>query len=46
MKGTVVEQVGAEPKVVDYLEKPTPGPGQILVKSLYAAMNPVYVPPT
>jgi len=43
MKGTVVEQVGAEPKVVNYLQKPKPGPGQILVKSLYTAMNPVYV---
>jgi NADPH:quinone reductase-like Zn-dependent oxidoreductase len=43
MKGVVFEKQGAEPKVVDNLEKPKPGPDQILVKSLWAAINPVYV---
>ena len=42
MKGVVVENVGGPYKVVDDLEKPKPGANQILVKSLYAAINPVY----
>lgn len=43
MKGVIFENAGAEPKVVDNLEKPKPSPDQILVKSLYTAINPVYV---
>lgn len=41
MRGVVIDQVGGQPKVVDSLEKSTPGPGQILVKSLWTAINPV-----
>jgi len=41
MKGVIVEKVGDTPKVVETLEVPEPGEGQILVKSLYAAINPV-----
>ena len=43
MKGVIFEKQGADPKVVDDLEKPKPGPDQILVKSLWTAINPVYV---
>lgn len=42
MKGVIVEKVGAEPQVVDSLEKPEPSSDQILVKSIYMAINPVY----
>lgn len=41
MKGVVFEKVGAEPKIVDDLELPIPGPGQILVKPIWMAINPV-----
>ncbi|ETI23023.1 hypothetical protein G647_04819 [Cladophialophora carrionii CBS 160.54] len=41
MKGVIFEKQGAEPKVVDDLEKPSPGPDQLLVKSIWTAMNPV-----
>jgi NADPH:quinone reductase-like Zn-dependent oxidoreductase len=41
MKGTVFEKQGAAPVVIDSLEKPKPGPKQVLVKSLWAAINPV-----
>jgi NADPH:quinone reductase-like Zn-dependent oxidoreductase len=41
MKGTVFEKQGAAPVVVGSLEKPRPGPDQVLVKSLWAAINPV-----
>lgn len=41
MKGVVFTNQGAEPKVVDTLEKPTPEPDQILVRSVYVAINPV-----
>jgi len=43
MKGVIFESVGAPPKVVDDLPVPEPSPDQILVKSLYTAINPVYV---
>lgn len=43
MKGVVFEKAGAEPQIVDNLEKPKPSPNQILVKSIYMAINPVYV---
>ena len=41
MKGVVFEKQGAEPKVVDNLEKPKPGPDQVLVKSLWTEIIPV-----
>jgi NADPH:quinone reductase-like Zn-dependent oxidoreductase len=41
MRGVIVEQAGAPWKVVDDLEKPRPGPGQVLVKSIASAINPV-----
>ncbi|KIX10628.1 uncharacterized protein Z518_01712 [Rhinocladiella mackenziei CBS 650.93] len=41
MKGVIFANVGAEPKVVDDLEKPSPGPDQLLVKSVWTAINPV-----
>jgi hypothetical protein len=42
MKGVVVEKVGAPAIVVDNLEKPKPAEDQVLVKSIYAALNPMY----
>ena len=45
MKGVVVEKVGGELKIVDDLQKPTPGEEQLLVKPIYVAMNPVYMRP-
>lgn len=42
MKGVVFEKAGAEPQVVDSLEKPQPSADQVLVKSLFMAINPVY----
>ncbi|KAK2758618.1 hypothetical protein FQN54_003308 [Arachnomyces sp. PD_36] len=41
MKGVTCEKAGAGYKIVDDLEVPEPGPDQILVKSHYAAINPV-----
>ncbi|KAI9893972.1 MAG: hypothetical protein M1814_004742 [Vezdaea aestivalis] len=41
MKGLSVEKQGAPFAVVDGLDKPSPGPKQILVKSLVAGVNPV-----
>ncbi|KIW26840.1 hypothetical protein, variant [Cladophialophora immunda] len=41
MKGVVFASAGAEPKVVDDLQKPSPGPDQLLVKSIWVAINPV-----
>jgi NADPH:quinone reductase-like Zn-dependent oxidoreductase len=41
MKGVIFERAAAEPQVVDNLEKPKPSSDQILVKSLYTAINPV-----
>lgn len=43
MKGVIFETAGAVPKVVDNLPVPEPSTDQMLVKSLYTAMNPVYV---
>lgn len=43
MRGVVFEEAGAAPKVVDTLELPVPDTDQILVKSLYTAINPMYV---
>ena len=42
MKGVIFESVGAAPKVVDNLPVPEPSADQVLVKSLYTAINPVY----
>jgi len=42
MKGVIVAQAGGDYKIVDNIEKPKPGPHQILVKSLITAINPVY----
>ena len=43
MKGVIFESAGGPLKVVDDLPIPEPSPDQILVKSLYTAINPVYV---
>ena len=43
MKGVVFSGIGAAPEVVDSLTKPTAGDEQVLVKSLWTAINPVYV---
>ena len=45
MKGVIFEKAGAQPKIVDDLEKPSPNSDQILVKSLWTAINPVYARP-
>lgn len=44
MKGVLVEKAGAPFTLVEGLDKPTPGPSQILVKSIATAINPVHVP--
>ncbi|KIX93685.1 uncharacterized protein Z520_10591 [Fonsecaea multimorphosa CBS 102226] len=41
MKGVIFAKVGAEPKIVEDLQKPSPGPDQLLVKSIWVAINPV-----
>ena len=41
MKGALVEKAGGTVQVVDSLEKPTPADGQVLVKSVFTAINPV-----
>lgn len=41
MKGVIVEKAGGELQVVENLEKPEPSSDQILVKSVYMAINPV-----
>ena len=43
MKGVIVEAVGSPYKVVEDLKTPDPTDGQILVKSIATAINPVYV---
>ena len=43
MKGVILEKVGGELKLVDNIEKPKPGPGQLLVKSIYMSLNPMCV---
>ncbi|KAK2810209.1 hypothetical protein FQN50_003179 [Emmonsiellopsis sp. PD_5] len=40
MKGIICEKVGDPWKIVDNLDVPEPSPDQILVKSLYMAINP------
>jgi len=41
MKGAIIEKAGDPVKVVDNLEIPEPAEDQMLVKAIYAAMNPV-----
>lgn len=43
MRGVTVASAGAPYEVVDNLSKPSPGKGQVLVKSLFSGVNPVYV---
>src|SRR5947208_2940335 len=43
MKGVVVAKAGAPFEVVETVTKPSPGPNEILVKSLVAGMNPMFV---
>ena len=46
MKGVICEKAGEKYQVVDNLETPEPSPDQLLVKSIYAAINPAYVYPS
>jgi len=41
MKGVIVEKDGAPYQLTEDLEVPEPSPDQILVKSLYTAVNPI-----
>lgn len=41
MKGVIAEKQGAPWTVTDSLEVPEPSADQILVKSIYTAINPV-----
>lgn len=41
MKAVVVEKQGAAPDVRADLEVPEPGEGQVLVRTVYTAVNPV-----
>ncbi|KAK6542815.1 hypothetical protein TWF694_006756 [Orbilia ellipsospora] len=41
MKGLKLDQIGGEYKLTDDLPKPSPAPHQLLVKSIYGAVNPV-----
>jgi len=41
MKGVVVEKGGAPYQLTEDLEVPEPSSDQILVKSLYTAINPI-----
>jgi NADPH:quinone reductase-like Zn-dependent oxidoreductase len=43
MKAVLVERAGGDIKVVEDFDKPTPGPGQLLARPLYIALQPVYV---
>jgi NADPH:quinone reductase-like Zn-dependent oxidoreductase len=45
MKGIGVEKAGATAVVLDNLETPEPADDQVLVKSIYTAINPVYSTP-
>lgn len=42
MKGLTLAKPGAPYELVSDIDKPTPGPKQVLVKSLYTGINPVY----
>ena len=41
MKAVLVSKVAAAPKIGD-IDVPEPGEGQMLVKTIYTAVNPVY----
>lgn len=41
MKAIIVEKPAAKPELRDDIPIPEPGEGQILVKSVYTAVNPV-----
>ena len=43
MKGIIAEHKEAPLQVTDDLELPEPSVNQILIKSIYTAINPVYV---
>jgi NADPH:quinone reductase-like Zn-dependent oxidoreductase len=45
MKGVIVAKAGGLFEVTDTLERPKPGPKEILVKSLAAGINPMYAIP-
>lgn len=42
MRAVVVKELGAQAHVAHDLPIPEPGEGQVLVKSIYTAINPVY----
>jgi NADPH:quinone reductase-like Zn-dependent oxidoreductase len=42
MKGLTLAKPGAPYELVSDIEQPTPGSKQVLVKSLYTGINPVY----
>jgi NADPH:quinone reductase-like Zn-dependent oxidoreductase len=42
MKGVIVKEIGATATVVNDLAVPEPEDSQVLVKSIYTAINPVY----
>lgn len=44
MKAITISALGATSKVLDGIEIPEPTNGEILVKVLYTAVNPVCVP--
>lgn len=46
MKGLIVTKPGAPYELVSDIPKPTPGLKQVLVKSLYTGINPVYSLPS
>ena len=41
MKAISLDKVGGDFRYVEDVEKPTPGKGQVLVKSLVTSINPV-----
>jgi NADPH-dependent curcumin reductase CurA len=44
MKAITIARPGAAPQVDSDIPVPVLGEGQVLVKTLYTAVNPVYVP--
>lgn len=44
MRAVVVDKPGAQAYIAHDLPVPEPGEGQVLVKSIYTAINPVYAP--
>lgn len=43
MKAITIAQPAAAPQVASDIPVPVPGEGQVRVKTLYTAVNPVYV---